>query len=83
MNNNLDINQLRRKCKILQIDLNLDKKGSGLELSSKLKVNQNSLNMALSGYRNGKSSYRILEILYNYLLSEKRRNNEISKAQEI
>jgi len=62
------INYLRKNCKILMIDAGLDKLGAQKTLAEKLGINRNSLNMALTGYREGKREYQILVELRILLL---------------
>ena len=64
-----NLESFRRKCKKLMIDLGIDKPGIVQGLAKKLKVNPNSLTMALTGYRNGKRSEEILRSLYKHLKS--------------
>lgn len=63
MNNN----ELRKSVKKLLVDADLDKRGCLPEIADKLNVNYNSLNMALSGYRDGPGSIELLEKLQSYL----------------
>ena len=67
-----DLDPLRKKCKKLLIDLDLDKPGVVPFLAQELstpedKINSNSLNMTLTGYRNGSRSEQLLKRLQNYL----------------
>jgi hypothetical protein len=62
-----DIQTVRRKVKILLIDRGLDIRGAQLELSQKIGVNHNSLNMALTGYRDTPGSLKILKALQEHL----------------
>ena len=67
-----DLDALRKECKKLLIDLGLDKPGVVSFLARELstpddKINSNSLNMALTGYRNGSRSEYLLTKLQSYL----------------
>ena len=67
-----DLDVLRKECKKLLIDLDLDKPGVVSFLARELstpddKINSNSLNMALTGYRNGIRSEQLLGSLLRYL----------------
>ena len=66
----MEIQEIRIKCKILRVELGIDKKGYLLNIAEDLGVNYRSLNMALSGYRNGPSSFKLLEKLESYLLEK-------------
>jgi hypothetical protein len=57
----------RLRIKHLLVDADLDKKGSLVKLAKSLGVNRNCLNMALTGYRSGPASDRILDDLEKYL----------------
>ena len=59
--------KLRKQCKKLLIDLELDARGNELLLAEKLGINRNQLNMALTGYRNTPRSEEILLILKEHL----------------
>jgi len=50
------------------VDLDLDKKGSLEFIADDLKINRNSLSMALTGYRNGKATEGYLSQLHKYLM---------------
>lgn len=54
------IDDLRRHCKHLMIDLELDQRGMLSVLAGDIGTNPQSLSMALSGYRNGHGSLKIL-----------------------
>lgn len=60
--------ELRKSVKKLLIDAELDKRGCLPEIAEKLNVNYNSLNMALSGYRDGPGSIGLLEKLQSHLV---------------
>lgn len=62
-----DIQTVRRKVKILLIDRGLDIRGEQLRLAKELGFNHNSLNMALTGYRNTPGSLKILKALQEHL----------------
>ena len=65
-----DIKILRMEVKKLRIDNELDYKGSLQYLCKEIgAVNYNSFSMAMSGFRNGKASYEILEKCKEYLLN--------------
>lgn len=66
-NRNIDTWKLRKECKKLMIDVDLDKLGAQKILARQLEVNSNSLNMALTGYRKGAAEYRLLLRLKAYL----------------
>jgi len=66
-NRNIDTWELRKECKKLMIDVDLDKLGAQKILARQLEVNSNSLNMALTGYRKGAAEYRLLLRLKAYL----------------
>lgn len=61
------IEDLRIECEVLRAQLQLNKKGSCKELAAYLGVNSNSLNMALSGLRNGPGSEQLLTKLRDHL----------------
>ena len=58
---------LRKSVKKLLVDAELDKRGCLPEIADKMNVNYNSLNMALSGYRNSPGSIELLKQLQSYL----------------
>jgi len=63
---------LRKQIKHLLVDLSLDGQGSQKALAAAIAtpeepVNSNSLCMALTGYRNGPGSIRLLERLFRHL----------------
>ena len=60
--------ELRKSVKKLLIDADLDKRGCLPKIAEKLNVNYNSLNMALSGYRDGPGSIGLLEKLQSHLV---------------
>ena len=67
---------VRRDCKVMMVELELDFKGSEPFLAREIStgnccVNSNSLSMALTGYRTYPSSLEILKRLQRYLLSAK------------
>ncbi len=70
-NRNIDTWELRKECKKLMIDVGLDKLGAQKILAAKLEANRNSLCMALTGYRTGKSAERLLLALRDCLLAMK------------
>lgn len=70
-NRNIDTWELRKECKKLMIDVGLDKLGAQKILAAKLETNRNSLCMALTGYRTGKSAERLLLALRDCLLAMK------------
>jgi len=51
---------LQRKVKIRMIDLGLDKRGGQSRLAKRLGILVSTLNMALTGYRDGESSEQVL-----------------------
>ena len=64
--------ELHKDCKKLMIDLDLDRPGSVEVLAREISteenpVNRNSLNMALTGYRQGPRYQEILKRLHSYL----------------
>jgi len=66
------MNELRRECKKLMVDLGLDGMGYRPILAKAISVqkddvNSNSLTMALTGYRNNERSREILDRLKKYL----------------
>lgn len=65
--NDQKVDRLRRTCKKLMVDVDLDKLGAQKILARQLEVNSNSLNMALTGYRKGAAEYRLLLRLKAYL----------------
>ena len=62
----MDNKKLRKRCKKLLIDKDLDY-GNRVAIASDMGINSNSLSMALTGYRDGLGSTRILIALYDYL----------------
>ncbi|MBN2251058.1 MAG: hypothetical protein JW724_03170, partial [Candidatus Altiarchaeota archaeon] len=58
---------LRKECKKLMVDLGLDERGSLEPIAAHLRVNRNSLNMALTGHRTGEASKTYLLQLHKYL----------------
>jgi len=64
--NTMDNKKLRKRCKKLLIDKDLDY-GNRVSIASDMGINSNSLSMALTGYRDGLGSTRILIALYDYL----------------
>jgi hypothetical protein len=76
----MDLEQLRKECKMLLVELELDKRGNGPRLAGILKVNRRSLNMALSGYRNSPGSASILTNLKDYL--EELKSTKTGRAQK-
>ena len=70
-----DTDSLRKECKKLLIDLDLDKPGAVPVLAREIStdsdtVNSNSLNMALTGYRNGERSLGLLLRLRQVLVAK-------------
>ena len=70
----MENNELRKQIKHLMVDLGLDGQGSQKALAAAMStpddpVNSNSLNMALTGYRDGPGSIRLLKRLLEYLES--------------
>jgi hypothetical protein len=59
----MPINDLRIQCNVLRAQLGLNKQGSCKFLAARLGCNRNSLNMALSGFRDGPSSEQLLQVL--------------------
>jgi len=70
--NDQKVDRLRRTCKKLMVDVDLDKLGAQKILAERLGVNSNSLNMALTGYRKGLAEYRLLQRLKAHLRSLKK-----------
>ncbi len=66
------VDQLRRACKKLMVDVDLDKLGAQKILAERLGMNRNSLCMALTGYRKGLAEYKLLQRLEAYLRGLKR-----------
>ena len=64
----METEKLRKECKKLMIDLDLDVPGSREIIAAGINVNCNSLGMALTGYRDGPSSIKILNSLHEYLI---------------
>jgi len=62
----METSNLRKKIKHLMVDLDLGH-GSQKILAETLAVNENSLNMALTGYRTGPASVQLLMTVLNYL----------------
>lgn len=67
-----NLSTLRKECKKLMIELELDRPGSLPFLADQIsipkdQVNSNSLTMAITGYRNGARSSDLLRRLYIYL----------------
>ena len=63
----MSIADVRLDCEILRAQLSLNKKGSCRDLARALGVNANSLNMALSGYRENPNSKEMLVTLRSHL----------------
>ena len=76
----MPINDLRIQCNVLRAQLGLNKQGSCKFLAARLGCNRNSLNMALSGFRDGPSSEQLLEKLHNHLLNLQDKDNQLPKA---
>jgi hypothetical protein len=55
-----NLSRLQRKVKIMMIDSGLDKRGGQTDIAQRLNITVSSLNMALTGYRSGAASERIL-----------------------
>lgn len=67
---------LRKRVKKLLIDHGFEYRGYQAELADKLGINQNSLNMALTGYRKNPGSEKILNDLLEFLQSRPKASNE-------
>jgi hypothetical protein len=70
-----NIDELRKNCKHLMVDLDLDRRGSYAVIAPRLSVrmgkdiNIGSLIMALSGFREGPASIELLAALHDLLKS--------------
>lgn len=63
----MQIEKLRKRCKKLMVDLEIDGRGQQPIIAKHMNINRNSLCMALSGYREGPGSEKILKDLLGYL----------------
>ena len=63
----METENLRKECKKLMIDLDFDVPGGRRMIAENIGVNCNSLSMALTGYRDGPGSIKILTSLHEYL----------------
>lgn len=63
----MKIKALRKECKKLLIDLELDRPGIQPLLAKRINVNSRSLSMALTGHRTGDRYFEILVELRDYL----------------
>jgi len=70
--NDQKVDRLRRTCKKLMVDVDLDKLGAQKILAERLGMNRNSLCMALTGYRKGLAEYQLLQRLKAHLRSLKK-----------
>jgi hypothetical protein len=63
----MNTENIRKSVKIKMIELGLDKPGMQPELARAINANPNSLNMALTGHRQGQRSHEILAALLSFL----------------
>lgn len=73
---------LRRHCKQLLLDTNLDTRGSLKRLAQELGVNYNSLSMALTGYRVSPGAEKMLKQLIENLITQLSRS-ECNRAASL
>ncbi len=69
----MNIEKVRKKCIQLMAEKGFLKRGGQTDLAGHLKMNRNSISMALSGYRSGPGSLEILKAIQKHLLYPKER----------